>query len=263
MVPLTDSQVAALVAIREAWPDADLLLIGALALGHHIPMAHRVTNDLDLAVAISLDRFPGALLDLPDWKRDPKMEHRFFSPTGQMVDVLPAGQAQLEAGYVEWPSGIRMNLVGFDLAFAHATTYLVEQVGVLVPDAPVLMLLKMVAWLDRPSERTKDLGDLAHLLVHYIEEDADRRFSEEVFDLELDFDEVSPWLLGDDLGRLLPPAHRGHVERFLERAPPEQLTAYGPASWNTVERAERGLAAFERGFRAASAAKPNEDEDHG
>lgn len=47
MVPLTSRQADALAAIQDAFPDADVVLIGALALGHHISMEHRHTDDLD------------------------------------------------------------------------------------------------------------------------------------------------------------------------------------------------------------------------
>ncbi|MCA9619915.1 MAG: hypothetical protein KC731_12910 [Myxococcales bacterium] len=44
----------------------------------------------------------------------------------------------------------------------------------LVPTAPVIAFLKMRAWLDRPAVRTKDLGDLAHLLAGHVGDDDDR-----------------------------------------------------------------------------------------
>lgn len=48
MVPLPDPQIAALEAIRAAWPEVDLLMIDALVLGDHISMGHRGTDELAL-----------------------------------------------------------------------------------------------------------------------------------------------------------------------------------------------------------------------
>jgi len=38
----------------------------------------------------------------------------------------------------------------------------------------------MVAYLDRPEAREKDLGDLAHIMCGYVCDHSDRRFSLEV-----------------------------------------------------------------------------------
>lgn len=248
MVPLTPFQAAALAAIRAAWPDTEAILIGALALGHHIPMDHRTTDDLDLAIAVPIEDFPGPLSSLEGWRRDARMEHRFFSSDGQMVDVLPAGESLIEKGYIDWPSGERMSLIGFDLAFAHNTKEAAGETTVLVPSAPVLALLKMRAWLDRPERRKKDLGDLAHLLVGHVGDDDDRRFTDDVFDLALDFEDVSPFLLGRDLALVLTAAHRAHVDQFLAKVTPEKLTPQGPLSWISADDAERALASFRRGL---------------
>ncbi len=250
MVPLTEAQAKALAAIADAWPDTEIALIGALALGHRIPMDHRGTDDLDLAVAIPIEGFPGPLPSLEGWRRHRKMAHRFFSPDGQMVDVLPAGEGLIAQGYVEWPTGERMSLLGFDLAFTHNT---VEQAGtttVSVPTAPVLALLKMRAWLDRPYIREKDLGDIAHLLALYVGDDDDRRFEDEVFDLDLAFEEVSSFMLGRDLAQIMNDDHAAHVDGFLTAATAERLAVHGPQSWSSVEDAERALDCFRRGLRA-------------
>lgn len=248
MVPLTQPQAAALDAIRGAFPDADIVLIGALALGRHVEMSHRSTDDLDLAIAVPMESFAGPIVSLDGWTQHAKMEHRFFSADGQMVDVLPASRALVERGYIEWSSGERMSLVGFDLAFAHHTSEQAGDTAVLVPSAPVLAFLKMRAWLDRPEMRRKDLADLAHLLVCYVGDDADRRFEGEVLELGMEFEDVSPFLLGRDLAQLMSAVHRPHVLEFLDRATPEQLTAHGPPSWHSTEHAERALSCFREGL---------------
>ena len=250
MVPLTGRQAQALAAIRAAWPDSELLLIGALALGQHISMAYRDTDDVDLAVAMSIEEFPGPMASMEGWTRDAKMERRFFSPQRQMVDILPAGGKLITTGYIDWPSGHRMSLVGFDLAFAHSTKEQAGMTEVLVPSAPVLAFLKMRAWLDRPADRPKDLQDIAYLLCEYIGDDDDRRFEDDLFDLELDFQDVSPFALGRDLGRIVQSDHIPHVEEFLAIATPEKLAAYGPACWHSADHAEQALHVFDRGFKA-------------
>jgi len=56
------------------------------------------------------------------WTRDKKMEHRFYSPDGVTADILPAGNSLLAQGHIQWPSGHRMSLAGFGLAFEQSTS---------------------------------------------------------------------------------------------------------------------------------------------
>ena len=61
-----------------------------------------------------------------------------------------------------------MSLVGMDLAFKYAARH---AGGALVAPPPVVALLKMVAFADRPAERERDLVDIAHLLDAYVNEE--------------------------------------------------------------------------------------------
>lgn len=251
MVPLTPPQRAALAAVRQAWPDVDIALVGALAVGCHIQMAHRQTNDLDLVVAVAAEALYDGLNALAGWTQDPKKEHRFTTPDGERLDVLPASPALLAQGHIDWPSGHRMSLTGFDLAFAHGANHDAgDDLQIWVPSAPALTFLKMCAWLDRPEDRKKDLGDLGHLMDGYLGDDDDRRFSDEVMSLTLDFDDASPFLLGRDLRDILRDHHRAHVSAFLDAVTPEKLAAEGPTRWFGADRAEQVLRAFTRGLEA-------------
>ena len=197
-----------------------------------------------------MDDFPGRLPGMENWRRHPKMEHRFYSPESQEVDVLPVGAAAIARGFIEWPSGHRMSLAGFDLVFEHSEAEQVGEVELRIPSAPVVALLKMRSWLDRPTERRKDLQDLAHLLAGYIGDDADRRWSDEAIDSGVDFEHVSRFILGFDLGRMARPQHLPHIEGFIAKAPPAALAAHGPPRWLTAEDAEKAISVFLQGLHA-------------
>lgn len=251
MVHLTATQLDALRDVRAEWPDASMVLIGAQALGAHIDMRYRETDDLDLAIAITLVEFPAGLPGRPGWSRDARMEQRFRGPAGQIVDVLPVGAA---LGHAEptlaWPSGHVMSLVGFDLAFTHAETVVLDDVPLLLPSAPALAFLKLRAWLDRPAEREKDLQDLAHLLATYVGDDDVRRW-EEALPEALDFADVAAFLLGRDLGAICDAHHRPHVSAFLRAITPARLAARGPWVLAPRDEAERALSAFGAGWAGA------------
>ena len=113
-----------------------------------------------------------------------------------------------------------MSLVGFDHVFQDAVERELAQglVGKVVP-LVVLTLLKIVAYLDQPGVRQKDLDDLAAIVEVY-EQDGERRFSDEVLDGGVDYNEAGASLLGRDLARLCNEHdERDAVERFLHAIP--------------------------------------------
>ena len=212
----TDEQRSVLRQLKSVCEDAQVCLIGASAIAWHIANYWRYTNDLHLAVAVSMDALFERVGELSGWRRDPQMEHRWHAPGNLNVDILPAGPEHLRAGYVEWPSGIRMSLSGFRLALERATP--VQTGGDLLLDiAPlsVIVLLKMVAYQEQPTDRLRDLEDIAYLLDEYLSSDDERRFSEEVLDAEIAYEHTSAFELGRDLGSMINSDERDALHGFL------------------------------------------------
>lgn len=119
----------------------------------------------------------------------------------------------------------------------------------------MLFILKVVAWLERPHARAKDLDDLVYLLEHVLEEDDDRRWDAEhpVGSSGLSFDAQSAFFMGQEVGALCEPAHRTHVARFLDlvRDPDSasfaRMLRVSRALEHDDEYLKRLLGAFERG----------------
>jgi predicted nucleotidyltransferase len=249
------SQVRALRQLADLWGADRFVLIGASALGCFLEMRWRQTGDLDLTVAASLEEYLGALLP-PGWTRDPRMEQRWSTPEGDLVDIIPAGPELLRQGEVTWPrTGHRMTLLGLGLAFDHAKRIAVfEQFTLRVAPIPVLAILKIVAYQDRPQERERDLADLAYILTDF---EPDDRFSDEVVDLGLTYEEAGPFLLAKEIATIAGPAEAGRVSQFvaasLDEEGPEallpKLISVGPSSWRAdPEELIRCLEAFRRGL---------------
>jgi predicted nucleotidyltransferase len=255
----TSDQVEALRDLDALWGRDSIVLVGASALACSIDMSWRATRDLDISVAISIDDYPGGLSDLPGWTPHPKLEHEWLSPRGVPIDVFPAGDEHLRAGFITWPkSGFRMSLIGIRLAFLHSKRVpMADDFEVPVAPASVITVLKMAAYLDRPADRLKDLSDIGHVLEEYIAEDDDRRYSTEVLDRELAFEDVSAFLLGRDVGAVVQEAERQVVDAFLARVCSEgdraatqaRMLQRGPRSWRADPQvlASR-LEAFELGL---------------
>jgi predicted nucleotidyltransferase len=219
MRALSESQIGALRELKGLWPDAEVSLIGASALTCLLSGFHRQTLDLDVTIAISVDELPSELRKLAGWKEDPQREHRWITPTGLKVDLIPAGAKLLAAGRIVWRSGQEMSLLGFRHAFTNVSQFeLGSGLHVDVASVPVITLLKMVAYQERPHDRRKDLGDIAFALENYISEDDRRRFSDQVLEAEIRYEQVSPYLLGRDLAELVDDTESRSVKRFVSLA---------------------------------------------
>lgn len=227
-------------------------------------MRWRETRDLDLALAVTLDRYPAGLEREAGWSRDPRREERWIAPDGVYVDVIPAGDERTHPPVLKWPeSGLQMNLAGMRLAFELGVT-IEAAPGLTIRVAPLeaLALLKMVGYLDRPHERERDLADIAYILDEYLGDSDERRYRDEVLDLELDYDEVSPFLLGRRLAGIVNEHEReavlhfiGLVKRAGEPTSTQARMLLGaPPSWRRdPEQLLLRIAAFERGFGPAPA----------
>jgi predicted nucleotidyltransferase len=237
----TTDQSQALRQLAGLWRDTRFCLIGASALACQIDLP-RQTGDLDISVSVSLDELAAALPRLEGWKRHPKKEHEWLSPTGVKVDVVPAGPSLLAAGEIIWPgTGARMNLTGMRLALATGNKFAVEPgCSIFVAPVVVIAVLKMISYLDRPAERERDLHDLAYVLESHASPDDDRRFAAEVLDAGVPYEHASAYLLGHDLRQLVNDTERRAVDDFIARVRDERhpsgtqarMARLGPVSWN-------------------------------
>lgn len=212
----TDDQAAALGELSAHFADTPPVVIGAVGLGCHLPMTWRRTNDLDLTLAVDLPAL-GRITRLPGWKRDERLPYRFLSPGGLRVDLLPSCAELLERGELVFAdTGQVMNLVGFDLALRHNVAFqLAHGASIHVATVPVIAVLKMAAFLDRPEARERDLHDLCIAFEEYVAPDDERRWTPPLLECGLDFADVAAFALGHDLGGIAGPTHRSLVGRFL------------------------------------------------
>jgi predicted nucleotidyltransferase len=106
MIQLLPEQIDALCEIQTLSADAgaEIVIIGAIAYRHWIDN-NRQTDDIDVTVALNLadfERLSEQLLKR-GWKRDNKMEHRWYSPKNVRIDILLAGDELRAAGQITWP----------------------------------------------------------------------------------------------------------------------------------------------------------------
>jgi predicted nucleotidyltransferase len=240
MPELNENQIADLRALEDHCQSlgADLVIIGAIAYQVHFPRQDRHTGDIDFAVALDLDEFAELERRLlaDKWIRLANREHRWRSPRGTIIDLLPAGPKLRAAKHVIWPaSQFRMSLIGFDHVFQTAQPIpFAPDLTLKVIPSTTLILLKIVAYMDDQQRRAKDLEDIRGLLVEY-EADSERIFSDVVLEANLQDVGLAPaFLIGLDLRALCNNEEVQIVHSFLEA-----MTEDNP-TWMTFVRA-RGV----------------------
>ena len=194
MLALEEDDAVQLAALCAALPEARIVLIGAAALGLHVELP-RTTADVDLVIALASPAFAAIAREL-GWSQDPRIPIRFRGPGAFRADVLAVTPADLACGSLEFEGGDRrMSLAGFDLVFAHAAPLaLGDSASIAVASLATLVLLKMVAWLDRPDRR-KDLADIGAALEGALAPDDERRW-DRALALPDDYHAQSAFFLG-------------------------------------------------------------------
>ncbi len=256
MTPFAPAQTETLLALRKGLPEVRTVLVGAAALACQMDMRWRKTNDLDLTVVAEESDLANRLRGL-GWKRHERFEQRWTSKQGVVVDALPAAPANLAEGKLVFAeSGHVMSLVGFDLALAHVTVLPLDGTTDLeVATVPVIAVLKMTAWLDRPAERERDLQDIAHILDDYLEPDDLRRWDDALIDSGLPHEDQSAFALGLDIARIVGPAHISVIDAFVAAVSDEASSSnavfarsFGTSDGTAVVAAR--ILAFLAGLRA-------------
>lgn len=143
-----------------------------------------------------------------------------FAYESAEIDVIPYNPALAPAGRLEWPGQDRaMSILGLEEAFASARDEPIGDVVVPMASVPGCVLLKCVAYRDRPPERARDLLDIMHCLEHYAEDPENRRY--EVGEVDVDgrpvlYGEAGAYLLGQDVASLARPASLEVVRTVID-----------------------------------------------
>jgi predicted nucleotidyltransferase len=262
-IDLSDAQIDALASMRDVLASIRWALIGASAIRCRMPLP-RPTADVDFAVAASgEDVF--ARLRAAGWVRHPKKVQTWLRGLAA-IDVVPATDEDLLVGNTCLEDGAILSIVGFDLAFTVTDPIDVRDgLAVPVPRLPVLLLLKMIAWLDRPDERQKDLEDLVFMWDHALDEDDDRRWdpSHPVGAAALDYADQSAFFAGWQLGQIAGPEHLHWAKRFVDVMRDDESAAFAQlvrASRYPGEGAESrlraSLSALELGLQVGASPGP-------
>lgn len=180
---------------QQAAPDADLMIVGAMARDLWYGYAHgiridRRTSDIDFAVMVeSWEAFRSLRAALLAGGRftPTHYEQTLQHVSDRKVDLVPFGGLEDAAHGIEWPplGDVRMNVFGcIEARRAAGRVRLPGGIETPLVSQPGLVMLKFFAFADRAlSQPAKDAYDLALMLGHYLEAGNTQRFYDEHADL--------------------------------------------------------------------------------
>ncbi|SIR23410.1 nucleotidyl transferase AbiEii/AbiGii toxin family protein [Pontibacter lucknowensis] len=199
--------------------NVDFYLVGAVARDVWMRAINdiapkRTTGDIDFAVLINRR---GVYEKLRDYLIEKEGFHPYHQNTfvliwknGQEVDLMPFGSIEHDGKVkVEGTGLTTLHVTGFKEVYEAGLpeVELEDSSRFKFCTIPGIVLLKLIAWHDRPEVRVSDIQDITDILLNYFE-----MFSEQIFDHHSDlFEEsddenfltkVAAQTLGREVGRI-------------------------------------------------------------
>jgi predicted nucleotidyltransferase len=202
-------------ALEEAFDatGTDYYLIGAFARDIWYTRGKkkfRQTKDVDFAVLV------GSTAEYEAIKEYLKQHKNFqdtksnsfvlFTPSGLQIDILPFGSIEI-ADSVDIRGGGLTNIKvnGFMEVYQAGTAEIGTETGhnFKVATLPSIVLLKLIAYDDRPEKRSKDARDIANIITHFFDLQAEFIYTHhlDLFQEEndLNLEEISAIIIGREI----------------------------------------------------------------
>ena len=209
----------------------DYYLVGATARDvwmrglHEVP-PRRATLDIDFAVMVNDNNIFALLNDyLTSVEGFSPVQGNAFRISGKnkkQVDLIPFGELAREGIVTIEGTGITsMNVEGFREVYEKATEIIYtnnQQFKVCTLSG--IVILKLIAWNDKPEIRTDDIADIAEIIKHYFHFNSDAIWDlhSDLFTGENDLDDIASQYLGREIGNIISenPKLTEKLKRILE-----------------------------------------------
>ena len=168
-------------AVEDAFSNLgiDYYVIGALARDIWYSKENklsRATRDADFAILVGTERqfeevkeYLKAKKDFQDSKGN---MYVLFSPNGHQVDILPFGAIEIDEKVQIAGTGLTsISVNGFSEVYNSGTAEVQLDTGhhFKVASLSSIVLLKLIAYDDRPEQRAKDGRDVGSIIEHYFD----------------------------------------------------------------------------------------------
>ena len=132
----------------------------------------RGTKDIDFAIMISSRKeFEEITIELEKFGFN-KVEAPWTLYNDNfniVVDLLPFGEIEEKFTENFNERSIDLHVLGFSEVLNESTSVQIEEKSIQIPSLPGMIILKLIAWSDRPEERDSDLFDILRIIEHYFE----------------------------------------------------------------------------------------------
>lgn len=198
--------------------NVDYYLIGALARDTWYARGNkkfRTTKDVDFAVMVGsneeYDAIREYLREQEGFTESTTNAFVIIALDGTAIDLLPFGSLEIDEGVKVKGEGLTsINVNGFMEVYNEGTQELEVADGhsFQVATLPAIVLLKLIAYDDRPELRTKDVRDIANILIHYFELEANHIYEEhhDLFANDMSdqkLSEISAVVIGREIKKIL------------------------------------------------------------
>lgn len=132
----------------------------------------RGTKDIDFAIMISsLEEYENISASLEDSGfKKVKAPWTFYSDRYNIaIDILPFGEIEAKDTVKFNKRYSDLHILGFKEVLEVAEQAYIEDKIVNIPPLQGMIILKLVAWSDRPEERENDLADILKIIEHYFD----------------------------------------------------------------------------------------------
>ena len=193
----------------------DYYLIGALARDVWYAKGDRKlrqTKDADFAILVGSEAeyhtVKQYLKDNKNFQDTKENSFVMISPSGVQVDVLPFGEIEIDNGVEITGQGLTtIKVNGFMEVYQAGTEEVEIETGhtFKVATLPSIVLLKLIAFDDRPENRIKDATDIANILSHFFDLQADLIYDEhtDLFeDEERTLEDISAIVIGREMKKI-------------------------------------------------------------
>jgi predicted nucleotidyltransferase len=213
----------------------DFYLVGATARdvwmrGLHEMTPKRATSDIDFGIMINSS---SQFAELKDYL----IKEEGFTPTHDnsfvliwndkdktQVDLIPFGDVEREGIVTVKGTGmISMNVEGFKEVFDSATEEInTEGQQFKVCTLAGIVILKLIAWDDRPESRRDDVGDIAEIIKKYFHFNSEAIWEHhsDLFVDDKELEEIAGQYLGREIGGIISGNQKliNRVNGILEKA---------------------------------------------
>lgn len=195
----------------------DYYLVGAVARevwmrGIHDITPTRATSDIDFAILIRdsehYDALQSYLIHKEGFSGVRENAFVLIAPNGIEIDLLPFGAIEKEGKVAVKGTGMTtLHLDGMQEVYEEAVLDVTFEntITFKVCTLPGIVLLKLIAWDDRPEMRGSDLDDFADILSHffYIYDELIWSQHHDLFVENTSLDNISARVLGREMGKIL------------------------------------------------------------